>query len=110
MGDLKDKSIGIFFLFNILALVLLVFIDGAIGTFNAEVGVGLISTIYMLAVTLPYFGVGIRRLHDTNRTGWWLVLGIIPIIGPIVLIIFFCLDSDPEENRYGINPKEIISE
>jgi len=99
-----------FVLFNFIALFLFVFIDIAIGTFNAETGTGIVSTIYMLAVILPYFGVGIRRLHDTNRSGWWLLLGIIPILGPIVLIVFFCLDSDPDENKYGINPKEISSE
>ena len=105
-GRSQRKEYWYFFLFNILALFLLVFIDDAVGTLNPETGQGLISTIYMLAVILPYFGVGIRRLHDTNRTGWWLLLGFVPIIGPIVLIVFFCLDSNQEENKYGKNPKE----
>ena len=109
-GRSQRKEYWYFFLFNIIAFILFTFIDAAIGTFNTETGTGIISTIYMLAVILPYFGVGIRRLHDTNRTGWWLLLGIIPIIGPIVLIVFFCLDSDSDKNKYGENPKIIISE
>ncbi|MBL4606269.1 MAG: DUF805 domain-containing protein [Pseudomonadales bacterium] len=108
-GRSQRKEYWYFLLFNLIALILFVSIDAAIGTFNVETGTGIISTIYMLAVLLPYFGVGIRRLHDTNRSGWWLLIGFIPIVGPIVLIVFFCLDSDPDENKYGENPKTIIS-
>lgn len=66
-----------------------------------------LSTLYGLAVLLPAIGVGIRRLHDTGRSGWWLLLSFIPVIGSIVLIIFFALEGEPGENQYGPNPEVI---
>jgi uncharacterized membrane protein YhaH (DUF805 family) len=47
----------------------------------------------------------VRRLHDTNRTGWWLLVGLIPILGVFVLLIFAVQDSQPGDNQYGPNPK-----
>jgi uncharacterized membrane protein YhaH (DUF805 family) len=64
-----------------------------------------VGDLYWLAVLLPVLGVGIRRLHDTNRTGWWVLLIFIPIIGWIVLIVFLATASDPGSNRYGPNPQ-----
>jgi uncharacterized membrane protein YhaH (DUF805 family) len=66
-----------------------------------------LSSIYGLAVLLPAIGVSIRRLHDTGKTGWWILLHFIPVIGTIVLIIFFVQDSDPGSNEYGPNPKGV---
>ena len=63
------------------------------------------SDLYSLAVFLPSLGVGIRRLHDTNRTGWWYLLVFIPVIGWIVLIVFLAMASDPGSNNYGPNPQ-----
>jgi uncharacterized membrane protein YhaH (DUF805 family) len=47
----------------------------------------------------------VRRLHDTNRTGWWLLIGLVPLIGIIVLLIFMVQDSQQGDNQYGPNPK-----
>lgn len=66
-----------------------------------------LASLYSLAVLLPAIGVGIRRLHDTGKTGWWLLLQLIPVIGTIILIIFFVQDSDEGTNEYGPNPKII---
>ena len=65
----------------------------------------LLGGLYGLAVLVPGIAVGIRRLHDTNRSGWWLLIGLVPIIGAIVLIYFFVQDSQPGDNAYGPNPK-----
>lgn len=64
------------------------------------------SWIYSLIIFVPSLAVIIRRLHDTNRSGWWLLLNLIPIIGSVILIIILAEDSDSEENQYGANPKE----
>jgi uncharacterized membrane protein YhaH (DUF805 family) len=64
-----------------------------------------ISDLYLLAVFLPSLGVAIRRLHDTDRSGWWYLLVFIPIIGGIVLLVFMVLASDPGPNKYGPNPQ-----
>ncbi len=61
--------------------------------------------VYDLGVLLPSLAVGFRRLHDTNRSGRWLLLDLIAVIGAIVLLVFFCTDSNPGDNRYGQNPK-----
>ena len=62
--------------------------------------------LYMLAVFIPGIAVAVRRLHDTNRSGWWWLISFIPFIGAIILIIFLAGDSQPGGNRYGPNPKE----
>jgi uncharacterized membrane protein YhaH (DUF805 family) len=79
--------------FNILA---------AIASFFA-----ILSIIYGLAVLIPGIAVGIRRLHDTGKSGWWLLIGLIPIVGVIVLIVFFATDGTPAPNQYGTSPKYV---
>ncbi|HUP99442.1 MAG TPA: DUF805 domain-containing protein [Aeromicrobium sp.] len=59
----------------------------------------------VLAVLVPSLAVGVRRLHDTGRSGWWLLIALIPIIGAIVLIVFYVQDSQPGANEYGPSPK-----
>lgn len=65
----------------------------------------ILSSLWSLAVLLPTLAVAVRRLHDTNRSGWFLLLGFIPLVGAIILIVFFAQDSLPGENRFGANPK-----
>lgn len=87
-----------FTLFSIIASVVLSVIDGVLGT------PGVLAGIYALAVLLPSIAVAIRRLHDTGRSGWWLLLTLVPVAG-IVVIVFLVLDSQPGENEHGPNPK-----
>jgi uncharacterized membrane protein YhaH (DUF805 family) len=61
--------------------------------------------IYDIGVLIPGFAVSFRRLHDTDRTAWWLLIYLIPFIGAIVLLVFFCMDSTPGDNSYGSSPK-----
>jgi uncharacterized membrane protein YhaH (DUF805 family) len=63
-----------------------------------------VAVVYGLATFLPVLGVDIRRLHDTNRTGWWLVISLIPIIGAIILIVFFASAGTQGPNRFGPQP------
>jgi uncharacterized membrane protein YhaH (DUF805 family) len=86
------------FLFAVLVAVAANIIDAAIGSF------GIVSGITGLALLLPGLSVAIRRLHDTNRSGWWILIGLIPIIGWIVLLVFYLQQSDPTENRFGPPP------
>lgn len=104
-GRARRKEYWFFVLFNIIAVFILAFIDALLGTFSQETGVGLLSGVYSLAVLIPSIAVAVRRLHDTDRVGWWVLIGLIPLIGAIVLIIFFVLDSTPGDNRFGLNPK-----
>ena len=61
--------------------------------------------LYIAATTIPSLSSSIRRLHDTNRSGWWLLISMLPVVGPLILFGFTVMDSDPGENRYGPNPK-----
>ncbi|MEZ5554085.1 DUF805 domain-containing protein [Haliea sp.] len=104
-GRARRKEYWFFVLFNILASIALGIVDTITGTFNDEMGVGLLGGIYWLAVLIPAIAVAVRRLHDTGRTGWWLLLAFIPVIGGLVLLIFMVFDSEPGDNQYGPNPK-----
>ena len=105
-GRARRKEYWFFVLFNLIISLVLTFIDSGLGTLNEETGYGLLSGVYSLAVLIPSLAVAVRRLHDTGRTGWWLLIGLIPLIGLIVLLIFFVQDSKPGDNEYGPNPKE----
>jgi len=61
--------------------------------------------LYGLAVLIPSLAVRIRRLHDTDRSGWWLLLELVPVLGWIVLLVFFCEAGQPAENRFGPDPR-----
>lgn len=66
----------------------------------------LVSAFYSLALLVPSLAVSVRRLHDTGRSGWWLLIALLPIVGALVLIVFYIFDSQPGSNRWGPNPKE----
>ena len=77
----------------------------AVAVVAVVIHIWLLSTIYSLALLIPSLAVSVRRLHDTDRSGWWLLIGLVPLIGIIVLIIFYVQDGSPGENRFGANPK-----
>ena len=104
-GRAQRQEYWYFFLFNILISIAFSFVDTLLATPGTEEGAGVLGTIYSLAVLIPSIAVGVRRLHDTGRTGWWMLIGLIPLIGALVLIYFFVLDSQPGTNEYGVNPK-----
>lgn len=108
-GRAQRAEYWYFLLFSTLIVIALSVIDGMTGSYNEDTGWGLLSGLYSLAVLLPSIAVGARRLHDTSRTGWWLLIGLIPVIGTIILIVFFVLDSTPGDNAYGPNPKGIVN-
>lgn len=63
-----------------------------------------INSIFSLVTLLPYLAVASRRLHDIDRSGWWILLSFIPVIGVIVLIVWFSKPGDSGDNRFGPNP------
>jgi len=88
---------------DIISLVLSVIED--LTGIAAETDIGVLIVIFSLFVLIPSLAVSVRRLHDTGRSGWWLLIGLIPIIGALVLLIFFVLDSQAGTNEYGPSPK-----
>jgi uncharacterized membrane protein YhaH (DUF805 family) len=104
-GRARRKEYWFFVLFNILISAALSVVDYLTGTYNSNYGMGLLGGLYALGVLLPAIAVTIRRLHDTGRSGWWILIALVPIIGGIVLLIFMVLDSQPGDNAYGPSPK-----
>ena len=105
-GRARRREYWFFVLFYILISVVLAVVDRMLGLYNETYGMGALGALFCLGVLIPSIAVGVRRLHDTGRSGWWLLIGFIPLIGMIVLIVFFVLDSQPGTNAYGPNPKE----
>jgi uncharacterized membrane protein YhaH (DUF805 family) len=73
--------------------------------FDALIGAPLTQWVVALGLLVPSLAVAVRRLHDTGRSGWWLLISLVPLVGAIVLIIFLCTDSDRRPNRWGPSPK-----
>ena len=109
-GRARRKEYWMFFLFNVLISLGLGVLDVVAGTYSVEYETGFFSGLYSLLVLIPGIAVGVRRLHDTNRSGWWILISLIPIIGVLVLFVFMCLDSQLGTNRFGVNPKEVASQ
>lgn len=97
-GRARREEFWMFVLINFIISVVVSVIARAIG-------LEFLSFVYSIALLVPSLAVGARRLHDTNRSGWWQLLNFIPIIGWIILIIWFATDSDVGSNQYGENPK-----
>jgi uncharacterized membrane protein YhaH (DUF805 family) len=87
-----------FFLANLIISVVLSLLG------RASVIFAIISLIYSLAVLVPSIAVGVRRLHDTDKSGWWILIGLIPLVGFIVLLVLFVMEGTPGSNRYGPPP------
>lgn len=100
-----------FWYFYVAYLILLGIVGTIIASLQMVLGddsviVNVINIILTLLILIPYIAVASRRLHDIGKSGWWLLVSFIPIIGWILLLYWFVKDSDPEENAYGPNPKK----
>ena len=105
-GRARRKEYWMFVLFNLIFGFVLGIIEVVLGI-AIESDISVLSTLYGLAVMIPAIAVSVRRLHDTNHSGWWFLISLVPLIGGVVLFIFMVQDSQPGENQYGPNPKEL---
>jgi uncharacterized membrane protein YhaH (DUF805 family) len=87
------------------AAIDLALMNGDFERFIANGGGGIVGLIWILATIVPAVAVLVRRLHDTSRSGWWALIGLLPIVGGIILLVFTVQDSDSGENTYGASPK-----
>lgn len=106
-GRARRAEYWMFYLFTLIFGVVAIILDNALGLANEETGYGILYVLFGLAVALPYLSVTVRRLHDVGKSGWWIFINLIPIVGSIWLFILTVTDSQPFENQYGINPKAI---
>ncbi len=108
LGRARRAEYWWFVLFNILVNIALNIVDGVIFGFGGgpmhEGGPQFLSGLYSLAVLLPSLAVGVRRLHDLGRSGWWLLIWLIPLLGWIILIWWFATKGEDGPNDYGPDP------
>ena len=95
-GRASRKEFWMFFLANFIVTTILGFIPGRVGM--------IIQAVYSLAILLPFLGVTARRLHDTGRSGWMMLLAFIPFVGALIVIILCALEGQKEANQYGEVP------
>ena len=107
-GRARRKEYWMFFLFNMIFAFGAAILDNVIGTASPKLGYGILYGLYALAVFIPGLAAAVRRLHDVGKSGWMMFIALIPLIGAIWLIVLMVTDSNPGENQYGANPKEVV--
>jgi uncharacterized membrane protein YhaH (DUF805 family) len=107
-GRARRKEYWMFYLINMLISGVCTAIDAIFG-WGYQSGLTVLYCLYSLAILVPSLAVTVRRLHDTGRSGWWLFIALLPIIGAIILFVFWVQDSQPGDNRYGPNPKALAA-
>lgn len=114
-GRARRTEYWMFTLFNIIFALLTMAIDNLLGITFSFSGVdgtpvpffyGYIYVLYNLFILLPSLAVGVRRLHDVGKSGWMMLVALIPLVGGIWLLVLFCTDSQSGPNKWGANPKE----
>ena len=114
-GRARRSECWYFVLFNIIFAFVAIMLDKALGTsFTIQTAAGPINLfygyvyiIYNLFILLPAIAVLVRRLHDVGKSGWFVLITLIPIVGSIWILVLLCTDSVPGKNQYGLNPKGI---
>jgi len=104
-GRARRTEYWMYFLFNILFAIAAVILDNILGLASETLGYGPIYGLYALVTFIPSLAVGVRRLHDTGKSGWFLLIALIPLIGSIWLIVVLATEGVKGPNEYGADPK-----
>ncbi len=105
-GRARRKEYWMFLLFNSIFFITAIIIDNILGiTYGRDIFYGPFYTLYVLAVFIPGLAVSVRRFHDIGKSGWYCLVILIPLAGPIWFLVLVATDSEPRENEYGKNPK-----
>jgi uncharacterized membrane protein YhaH (DUF805 family) len=112
-GRSRRKEYWMFHLFTFVVAMAIGLVALVIGLlFDANDGMIILTGglgIYSIVIIVPSLSVLVRRLHDIGKSGWWYFISLVPIIGGIILFVFTVLDSEPDRNEYGPNPKVVGS-
>lgn len=103
-GRARRTEYWMFFLMYLVVFLFLAAMDGLLGRWDEKAGIGLLSGLFALGSLLPGLGLAVRRLHDTDRSGWWVLVGCIPLVGFLVLMYFAARRGTPGDNRFGPDP------
>ncbi len=107
-GRARRKEYWMFGLFQLIFVILAMILDNVLGTTFPPLPYGLIYVLYALATLIPGLALIVRRLHDLNKSGWMILIGLIPFVGGIWLFVLMCLEGTKGENQYGLDPKQEI--
>jgi uncharacterized membrane protein YhaH (DUF805 family) len=110
-GRSRRKELWMFLLFNMIIAIVLTVAGIMLAAQGSSLGTvfSALNLIYSLAVLVPSLAVEVRRLHDIGKSGWWLLMALVPIVGAILLLVWFVSDGQPGDNQYGPNPKTSAS-
>ncbi|MFJ5717755.1 DUF805 domain-containing protein [Neobacillus sp. NPDC093127] len=100
-GRARRQEYWMFTIVNTIITIIFIFFK------EASDSIAIVGIIYVFATILPSLAVTVRRLHDTGRSGWWMLINWVPFVGGIVFLVFTCTDSQPGDNQYGPNPKAL---
>jgi uncharacterized membrane protein YhaH (DUF805 family) len=103
-GRARRQEYWMFVLISTLLPILAMILAGALGMQMGN-GATVLLAVYYVVTLLPSIAVWVRRLHDTGRSGWWVLASFVPLIGTIALLVFSLQDGEPGTNQYGPNPK-----
>lgn len=109
-GRARRKEYWFFTLFHIIFYGVCILLDKILGTSAGEGGIGFLYLTYFLLTLIPSFALSIRRMHDIGKSGWMVLVSIIPIAGPIWFLVLTCMESEMKTNQWGDNPKGIGNE
>ena len=100
-GRTSRSKFWLFVLFYIIIYIVASVIDSVAFGSGFGQGFGIVTGIVSLVHLIPSITVGVRRLHDTDRSGWWILISLIPLIGAIWLLVLYCFSGTPGGNRFG---------
>lgn len=109
-GRARRKEYWMFTLWNVVITLFL----AALAAIGTEIGSDsfvsyipmVLYLLYGLFILIPSFTVSVRRLHDIGKSGWWILIGLIPVIGSIILLVWYCTEGQRCENEWGPDPKD----
>jgi uncharacterized membrane protein YhaH (DUF805 family) len=105
-GRSRRKEYWMFILGVFIVAVVLSIIEGILGLSGMVGGAyGPLTTLFMLAIIVPGIAVQVRRFHDQDKSGWFVLLGLIPFLGGLIVLVFMCLEGTKGDNRFGPDPK-----
>ena len=104
-GRARRKEYWMFVLFNLLFAIAAMLLDNMLGTTTNGVSGGYIYMLYSFALLIPGIAVAVRRLHDVGKSGWFMLIVLVPLVGAVWLLVLFCTEGTPGDNEYGPNPK-----
>jgi uncharacterized membrane protein YhaH (DUF805 family) len=109
-GRARRSEYWYYSLMNLIILIIAAVIDNVVGLTLGGAPYGVLYSLYALAVFIPGLAVSVRRLHDVNKSGWFILIALIPLIGAIWLLVLFCTEGTKGNNQYGADPKSDFSE